>query len=300
MSNEPRKLIVFAIFAAAVAVMLLWTVYEVRGQLLLIYVSGLFATGIAPLVRMIERKRVLRHPHAAHAALGRHPRDLPDGARPARRARRGRVPADGDAGAAVVEGPARARGRDSAATGGLGRVPRHRHAAGPAPTPAVGQRGRGVHHPGRPLGIRRRPVRHDRHPHADVLPAGRIAGRLRPLRQAVSAATPRARRRGERARRREDQRVAWRPGAARHDHRRDVRDRPGPARGALLLRARAHCGHRRDDPDGRSDSLGHSRRRRRAHGVAGPGGDGRGVLHAATGDREQLPRAARCWAARWG
>ena len=40
--------------------MLLWTLYEVRGQLLLIYVSGLFATGLAPLVRMIERQQVLR------------------------------------------------------------------------------------------------------------------------------------------------------------------------------------------------------------------------------------------------
>jgi predicted PurR-regulated permease PerM len=33
--------------------------YVVREQLLLVYVSGLFATGLAPLVRMIERQRLL-------------------------------------------------------------------------------------------------------------------------------------------------------------------------------------------------------------------------------------------------
>lgn len=40
--------------------LLLWTLYLVREQLLLVYVSGLFATGLAPLVRMIERQRLLR------------------------------------------------------------------------------------------------------------------------------------------------------------------------------------------------------------------------------------------------
>jgi len=39
--------------------LLLWTLYLVREQLLLVYVSGLFATGLAPLVRMIERQRLL-------------------------------------------------------------------------------------------------------------------------------------------------------------------------------------------------------------------------------------------------
>jgi len=59
MPNEPRKLILFAIAATAAAVILLWALYTVRSQLLIIYVSGLFATGLAPLVRLIERQRVL-------------------------------------------------------------------------------------------------------------------------------------------------------------------------------------------------------------------------------------------------
>ncbi len=40
--------------------MLVWALYLVRNQLLLIYVSALFATGLAPLVRIIERQRLLR------------------------------------------------------------------------------------------------------------------------------------------------------------------------------------------------------------------------------------------------
>lgn len=54
-----RRLIVFALVAAVATVALTWTLYLVRSQLLLVYVSALFATGLAPLVRMIERQRVL-------------------------------------------------------------------------------------------------------------------------------------------------------------------------------------------------------------------------------------------------
>ena len=57
--NEPRKLILFGIVATILALALAWTLYLVRGQLLLVYVSALFATGLAPLVRMIERQRLL-------------------------------------------------------------------------------------------------------------------------------------------------------------------------------------------------------------------------------------------------
>lgn len=57
--SSAQRLILFAIGATAAAVLLLWTLYQVRGQLLLIYVSALLATGLAPLVRMIERQRVL-------------------------------------------------------------------------------------------------------------------------------------------------------------------------------------------------------------------------------------------------
>lgn len=56
---ETRRLILFGIAATAAAVALLWTLYLIREQLLLLYVSVLFATGLAPIVRMIERRKVL-------------------------------------------------------------------------------------------------------------------------------------------------------------------------------------------------------------------------------------------------
>lgn len=43
----------------AVAVIVLWCAYLVRDALLIIYVSGLLAIGFSPLVRVIERQRVL-------------------------------------------------------------------------------------------------------------------------------------------------------------------------------------------------------------------------------------------------
>ncbi|HYE85442.1 MAG TPA: AI-2E family transporter [Vicinamibacterales bacterium] len=45
--------------AVAITAMLLWALYLVRGPLLLIYVSALFATGLAPLVHIIERQRIV-------------------------------------------------------------------------------------------------------------------------------------------------------------------------------------------------------------------------------------------------
>ena len=58
-SSDPRSLIRYACVALAITVALTWALYLVRGPILLIYVSGLFATGIAPLVKIIERKRFL-------------------------------------------------------------------------------------------------------------------------------------------------------------------------------------------------------------------------------------------------
>ena len=43
----------------AVAVTVLWCAYLVRNALLIVYVSGLLAIGFSPLVRLIERQRVL-------------------------------------------------------------------------------------------------------------------------------------------------------------------------------------------------------------------------------------------------
>jgi predicted PurR-regulated permease PerM len=58
-SSDPRSLIRYACAAVALTAILLWTVYLIRGPLLLIYVSALFATGLAPLVRIIERQRIM-------------------------------------------------------------------------------------------------------------------------------------------------------------------------------------------------------------------------------------------------
>ena len=58
-SSDPRNLIRYAALCVAVLIVVLWTLYLVRGPLLLIYVSALFATGLAPLVRIIERQRLV-------------------------------------------------------------------------------------------------------------------------------------------------------------------------------------------------------------------------------------------------
>ena len=56
--DNSRALIRYAVYCVAAAIVLMWALYLVRGQLLLLYVSALFATGLAPLVRMIERRRI--------------------------------------------------------------------------------------------------------------------------------------------------------------------------------------------------------------------------------------------------
>lgn len=43
----------------ALAVILLWAAYQVRAVLLLLYISGLLATGFSPIVRLIERQKAL-------------------------------------------------------------------------------------------------------------------------------------------------------------------------------------------------------------------------------------------------
>lgn len=57
--DRSRALVRYAVFCTAAAVVLMWALYQVRSQLLVLYVSALFATGLAPLVRIIERRRIL-------------------------------------------------------------------------------------------------------------------------------------------------------------------------------------------------------------------------------------------------
>jgi len=58
-SESPRSLIAWTIGLLALTVILAWALYQIRGTLLLIYVSALFAIGFSPVVRFIERQRVL-------------------------------------------------------------------------------------------------------------------------------------------------------------------------------------------------------------------------------------------------
>jgi predicted PurR-regulated permease PerM len=58
--DSPRTLIVWTLAMTVLTVILVWTAYLVRDVLLLVYVSVLFAIGFSPLVRLIERLRLLR------------------------------------------------------------------------------------------------------------------------------------------------------------------------------------------------------------------------------------------------
>jgi predicted PurR-regulated permease PerM len=55
-SSDPRSVVRYACVAAALTITLMWALYLVRTPLLWIYVSALFATGLAPLVNIIERR----------------------------------------------------------------------------------------------------------------------------------------------------------------------------------------------------------------------------------------------------
>jgi predicted PurR-regulated permease PerM len=57
--ESPRSLIVFGIAVTALTAILLWAAYLVRDVLLLLYISGLLAIGFSPIVRLIERQKVL-------------------------------------------------------------------------------------------------------------------------------------------------------------------------------------------------------------------------------------------------
>jgi predicted PurR-regulated permease PerM len=58
-SDDVRSLITWAIAMTALTVILLWCAYLVRDALLIVYVSGLLAIGFSPMVRVIERQKVL-------------------------------------------------------------------------------------------------------------------------------------------------------------------------------------------------------------------------------------------------
>jgi predicted PurR-regulated permease PerM len=59
-SRDPRRLIVFGVAVAIAAIVCVWFLYEVRNTLVLAYIAGLLAMGISPLVRMIERQKLVQ------------------------------------------------------------------------------------------------------------------------------------------------------------------------------------------------------------------------------------------------
>jgi predicted PurR-regulated permease PerM len=57
--DRQKSLILFAIWMTALAVILLWAACLVRSVLLLLYISALLAIGFSPIVRLIERQKVV-------------------------------------------------------------------------------------------------------------------------------------------------------------------------------------------------------------------------------------------------
>jgi predicted PurR-regulated permease PerM len=57
--QNPKPLILWTIWMTALAVIVVWCAFLVRDVLLLVYMSGLLAIGFSPIVRLIERQKVL-------------------------------------------------------------------------------------------------------------------------------------------------------------------------------------------------------------------------------------------------
>ena len=57
--TDPRGVVRYAIVMTALAALLLWAACLVRNVLLVIYISCLLAVGFSPVVRLIERQKVL-------------------------------------------------------------------------------------------------------------------------------------------------------------------------------------------------------------------------------------------------
>lgn len=58
-SDPQKSLILWTIAMVALAVIILWCAYLVRDVLLLLYISGLLAVGLSPIVRLIERQKLM-------------------------------------------------------------------------------------------------------------------------------------------------------------------------------------------------------------------------------------------------
>jgi len=58
-TTDPRSLVRYALVMTVLTVILCWIAFQIRHVLLLIYISCLFAVGFSPVVRLIERQKVL-------------------------------------------------------------------------------------------------------------------------------------------------------------------------------------------------------------------------------------------------
>jgi predicted PurR-regulated permease PerM len=57
--SSPKELIAYTIWMTALAVVIVWGLYHLRDVLLLLYIAALLAIGFSPIVRLIERQRLL-------------------------------------------------------------------------------------------------------------------------------------------------------------------------------------------------------------------------------------------------
>src|SRR5580693_5310491 len=57
--DSDHRLVVGAVATLLAGVAILWTLYSIRGALLVIYVSGLLAVGFSPTIRWLEGRRVV-------------------------------------------------------------------------------------------------------------------------------------------------------------------------------------------------------------------------------------------------
>jgi predicted PurR-regulated permease PerM len=62
--SAQKALIRYAIFMTALTAIVLWAAYNVRNILLLLYISGLLAIGFSPIIRLIEKQKLLPVGHA--------------------------------------------------------------------------------------------------------------------------------------------------------------------------------------------------------------------------------------------
>jgi predicted PurR-regulated permease PerM len=58
-TRSTKSLILYAIWMTALVALFLWCAYLIRDVLLLLYISGLLAIGFSPIVRLIERQKLL-------------------------------------------------------------------------------------------------------------------------------------------------------------------------------------------------------------------------------------------------